>query len=111
MGEPTVSLQRNAGEHGDNRLTKQPRRWEVTFVSQRAENGTRNTGRAQGIGDRGTTEATEMGFWQSSRYILPGVRHMTDGEGGEVRPKRPTEGKVTSGLPFVDVTHRKDIEP
>jgi hypothetical protein len=31
--------------------------------------------------------------------------------GGEVRPKRPTVGKVMSGLPFIDVTHRRDIEP
>ena len=63
------------------------------------------------VSGRGTTEGTETGFWQSSRHIVPKGRAVNAWEGGEVRPKRPTEGKVASGLPFVDVTHRRDIEP
>ena len=45
----------------------------------------------QGIGKRGTTEATRDG----QMAVL--VKHSTD-EGGEVKPKRPTGGKATPGI-------------
>jgi hypothetical protein len=62
---------------------------------------TTNARSTQGIGDRATSEGPREG------QVAVVASHSTV-EGGEVRPKRPTGGKATSGRACSGPTHERD---
>src|SRR5262249_27157934 len=62
---------------------------------------TTHEGSTQGIGERATSEAPREG------QVAVVASHST-AERGEVRPKRPTGGKVTSGRAFQEVRYTRE---
>jgi hypothetical protein len=69
---------------------QEPWRWQAAPRGQRTAGRDTKGGSRQGIGERATRAATREG----QRAVV--AEHST-GEGGEVRPKRPTRGKARPG--------------
>jgi hypothetical protein len=89
LGRATCLLVRGAGRAGVP-ADQEPWRWQAASHYQRTAVRDTNGGSRQGIGERASSEATREGH----RAVV--AEHST-GEGGEVRPKRPTGGKAKPG--------------
>src|SRR5438094_598138 len=91
LGEPTVSLSKMPEEQG-YRLTKSPGVGRELPLPNEPSRGHKARKQAGYWGASGS-EATQEG----QRAVL--AEHRTE-EGGEPRPKEPTRGKATPGIPF-----------
>jgi hypothetical protein len=88
-GRATCLLVTTTGRRGVP-VDQEPWRWQGAPRGPRTAVRDTNGGSRQGIGERATSEATREG----QRAVV--AEHST-GEGGEVRPKRPTRGKARPG--------------
>jgi hypothetical protein len=85
-----------------DRVTKGPGAvWALRLDSEPCGDTT-NARSTQGIGERATSEGPREG------QVAVVASHST-AEGGEVRPKRPTGGKATSGRACSGPTHERDF--
>src|SRR5215510_7278285 len=98
LGEPPVSLsETRSGGPGDQR----PWRDRGLPPDHEPVWETTNDGSRQGIGERATSEGPREG------EVAVVASHIT-AERGEVRPKRPTGGKATSGRAFQEVRYTRE---
>ena len=100
LGEPpgSLTLCPDWGTGGPKALACSGRFDQTTSPAGRPQTA-RST---QGIGERATSEGPREG------QVAVVASHST-AEGGEVRPKRPTGGKATSGRACSGPTHERDF--